>query len=209
MEAKPERPVKRYGLRRIRCREELDTVPALRVDQYRWLAGYEPEVRVQAALLEGESFIFRMICLENHPKAVYTDADSPVCRDSCMECFVNFAPERDARYLNLEANALGALHGKIGAGRGDRVALRALGVPMPTVSAQVKEGAWQMEFTVPLGCVEALYGPCDLSPGRIFRANFYKCGDETERPHYGMWSPVETKTPDFHRPEFFGELELL
>jgi hypothetical protein len=40
------------------------------------------------------------------------------------------------------------------------------------------------------------------------RANFYKCGDKTAHPHYLSWSPIETPKPDFHRPEFFGELLL-
>jgi hypothetical protein len=42
--------------------------------------------------------------------------------------------------------------------------------------------------------------------GHVARANFYKCGDETETPHFGAWSPVQTPQPDFHRPEFFGRL---
>ena len=37
-------------------------------------------------------------------------------------------------------------------------------------------------------------------------ANFYKCADATSMPHYVTWNPVLTDKPDFHRPEFFGEL---
>ena len=40
----------------------------------------------------------------------------------------------------------------------------------------------------------------------FFTGNFYKCGDETEFPHYGMWSEAVSDTPDFHRPECFGRL---
>ena len=40
------------------------------------------------------------------------------------------------------------------------------------------------------------------------RANFYKCGDLTAHPHFLSWSPVFTEQPDFHRPEWFGELFL-
>ncbi|HEX9250722.1 MAG TPA: carbohydrate-binding family 9-like protein, partial [Ignavibacteriaceae bacterium] len=36
--------------------------------------------------------------------------------------------------------------------------------------------------------------------------NFYKCGDETEFKHYGMWSLIENSTPDFHLPEYFGKI---
>ncbi len=40
------------------------------------------------------------------------------------------------------------------------------------------------------------------------RANFYKCGDKTAHPHYVSWAPIDTPQPDFHRPEFFGELRF-
>jgi hypothetical protein len=38
------------------------------------------------------------------------------------------------------------------------------------------------------------------------RGNFYKCGDLTAHPHFLSWNPIDTPKPDFHRPEFFGEL---
>jgi hypothetical protein len=45
-------------------------------------------------------------------------------------------------------------------------------------------------------------------PTESLRANFYKWGDGTSVPHYLTWSHIVTETPDFHRPEFFGELFL-
>ena len=39
------------------------------------------------------------------------------------------------------------------------------------------------------------------------RGNFYKC-DESVHPHFGVWNPVATPQPDFHRPECFGILRL-
>jgi len=38
--------------------------------------------------------------------------------------------------------------------------------------------------------------------------NFYKCADETSTPHYVSWSEISTAAPDFHKPEFFGELNF-
>ena len=39
-----------------------------------------------------------------------------------------------------------------------------------------------------------------------WKANFYKCGDETLHPHFGCWNPVVAEEPNFHLPEFFGTL---
>ena len=38
--------------------------------------------------------------------------------------------------------------------------------------------------------------------------NFYKCGDQQVVPHYLSWAPITTENPDFHRPEYFGELNF-
>ena len=39
-------------------------------------------------------------------------------------------------------------------------------------------------------------------------ANFYKCADGSSLPHYLSWSPIPVEKPDFHRPEYFGELRF-
>ena len=35
---------------------------------------------------------------------------------------------------------------------------------------------------------------------------FYKCGDETEFKHRGMWNIINNPKPDFHLPEYFGNI---
>ena len=195
-----------YELATVSCPDDIALAETLRVADFRWQRGYEPRTLARAVYVKNDGFLIRMECAESEPRALYTEPDDQVHRDSCMECFINFAPETDARYINLEANANGALHCKFGAGRSDRVSLRALGLPLPTVEAYVGDTGWMLDFFVPLGCVAALYGRGEFSDGAVFRANFYKCGDETALPHYGMWSGVDTPQPDFHRPEYFGEL---
>ena len=45
----------------------------------------------------------------------------------------------------------------------------------------------------------------DALPEKL-RGNIYKCGDRTAHPHYLSWAPIGTPSPDFHRPEYFGEV---
>ncbi len=42
----------------------------------------------------------------------------------------------------------------------------------------------------------------------LLKANFYKCGDELQTPHFLSWNPIEIEKPDFHRPDFFGTLRF-
>jgi hypothetical protein len=64
---------------------------------------------------------------------------------------------------------------------------------------------WALAYRLPLSLFEKYYSG-RIAPGRVARANFYKCGDETEIPHYGAWNPVGSPKPDFHLPEYFGRI---
>ena len=175
----------------VKSREELDKAPVISIENYLWLEGYAPEVTARGVYVEKQGFLIEMKCLEKSPRAVYTEQDSPVCRDSCMEFFVNFSPETDDRYINFEANANGALHCKIGPGRGNRVPLASLDIPQPELTARVEEESWSIRLFVPLGCIAALYGRTEYHRGDRIRANFYKCGDGTGTRHYGARNCIE------------------
>jgi hypothetical protein len=49
-------------------------------------------------------------------------------------------------------------------------------------------------------------GPFSVAAGEVWRANFYKCGDETSQPHWAAWHPVEAL--NFHLPQCFGQLRF-
>ena len=63
---------------------------------------------------------------------------------------------------------------------------------------------WRVTLVIPF---ELIGVDPEALPEKL-RANIYKCGDKTAHPHFLSWSPVGTPSPDFHRPEFFGELIL-
>ena len=42
--------------------------------------------------------------------------------------------------------------------------------------------------------------------GNVVKANFYKCGDRLPQPHFLSWQPIALEKPNFHCPQFFGEL---
>ena len=158
-----------------------------------------------SAAFDGENGLrFRLRSLAAPERTVNREPDSAVWEDSCLECFFSFD---GVNYVNLEANAAGALRASVGPDRHDRRLLRELGTPLPRVEAEVASDRWALTLVIPAALFESLLG-ASLQPGLSLGANFYSCGDKTPAPHYAAWSPVETETPDFHRPEFFGELRL-
>ena len=134
-----------------------------------------------------------------------------VHQDSCVEAFIQLPG--DEKYYNLEFNCIGtcdasyrksreeyvdftpsqyALISRAASERRDTLFERPNGVFSFSVSALVKFELLGIESR-------------DEIPEYIL-ANFYKCGDLTTAPHYSSWQPIDTPSPDFHRPEFFAPL---
>ena len=143
-------------------------------------------------------------------RAQNTEDNGRQWEDSCVEVFIK-DPE-NADYYNFEINALGkvlACYGPVREGRTRRPQeqmkkiLRFAhleGGPLDKEGVQT----WRVGVIIPFELI-------GVDPGNLphsIRANFYKCGDKTAHPHYLSWSPIDTPKPDFHRPEFFGELLL-
>jgi hypothetical protein len=66
------------------------------------------------------------------------------------------------------------------------------------------EQSWEMTVVIPASLFTN--NPFIQLENLKAKANFYKCGDDTEEPHYLSWNPVGTERPDFHQPAFFGDL---
>ncbi len=190
--------------------EPWGNLPPLLVDHYLWLKnGYTP--RVEARLCWSHKFLYIKFRVgEKRTQARYRKFQDPVYKDSCVEFFVDMFPEKRLGYVNFEMNSYGALLAAFGPDRDNRTPLWPEDLAGLNTIAGVENWPevgdnWTVEYNVPLSLFRKLYGD-DVQPGHRARANFYKCGDETEVPHYGAWSPVGTPAPDFHRPEFFGEI---
>lgn len=131
--------------------------------------------------------------------------------DSCCECFL--ADPADGTYYNFELTCIGSLLASKRRSRAESAPLgadalaqviRFSSLPREAVEEKDRIFAWSAGMLIPFRLVGA--DPQQL-PERL-RGNFYKCGDLTAHPHFLSWNPVGTPAPDFHRPEFFGELIL-
>ncbi len=128
--------------------------------------------------------------------------------DSCMELFLMPDPETP-QYLNWEFNPAGAMYLSIGTDRHKRETVaRENYRELFQVKTAIHSAGWNLEFIIPLTFLRRFFPSLALEAGGVMRGNFYKCGDNTPRPHYGCWSPINLPQPDFHCPAFFGELRF-
>lgn len=144
--------------------------------------------------------------------AVYSKDMDPVWKDSCVEFFCQRTDQNG--YMNFEFNCIGACYAATHTTRKDAVSRtpdelkQILRYPsIGTKAFQELEGNFEWELTVAIPF--NLLGIDGQHLPEKIRGNFYKCADDTAFQHYLSWNPILTPNPDFHRPEFFGELRFV
>ncbi len=131
-----------------------------------------------------------------------TTRNSLVCVESCMELFL--APsEQDKRYFNFEINAKGTLFSGLCTCQENITKLKD-DIRIFDIKTVVTDKGWELFFKVPFWFIKKYFN--QISP--VMRGNLYKCAEQTSHPHFFIWSNIVSKTPDFHSPQFFGELKL-
>lgn len=171
---------------------------------------YKPIVAFDVARTEKNLYI-RYFVHGNSLKAAYEIDNSPVHKDSCVEFFMK--KEGDTEYMNFEFNCIGTCDAARRLSRDVKTSLtpdeyksiqRLSSVKSKAFNEQTGIHTWSLTVVIPF----VLMGldPANL-PEKIL-GNFYKCADETQDPHFLSWSPIDVLQPNFHVPEFFGEIYL-
>lgn len=173
---------------------------------------YRPEAAFRMAWSE-EGLVLHYRVSEQSVRALYVDDNGSVWTDSCVECFIRNA-DSDV-YYNMECNCIGTVLVGVGDGRHDRKRFgqeqlvqiaRWASLGRAPFEERLEPTQWEVVLVIPAAVFAAQ--PLCLKAGATLRANFYKCGDMLSVPHFVSWNAIDVPSPDFHRPEFFGELRL-
>jgi len=195
--------------------EKLDNLKnKIPVEEVNWENyDYKPEVAFKIGYTENE-ILLKYYVTEHSFRAQKTESNQNVYEDSCVEFFVS--PADDRIYYNLEFNGIGTCLMGSGTTRENRNRAdpaiisgirRKTSVGENAIEEIKGEFSWTITIAIPLN-VFVHHNVKELK-GKVFRANFYKCGDQLSVPHYLTWNPIRTKKPDYHRPEFFGFLKFV
>ena len=137
--------------------------------------------------------------------------DGKVWEDACVEFFLS--PEGNDFYYNFECNCAAKLllHGGPAGGERPTASEEVLksvkrwaSLGTEPFEERVGECTWEVALVIPTSAIFR-HEIADLN-GKTMRANFYKCGDKLQTPHFLSWAPIDLPKPKFHCPEFFGEL---
>ncbi|MEI7420528.1 MAG: carbohydrate-binding family 9-like protein [Prolixibacteraceae bacterium] len=182
------------------------------IDKINWVDyPYCPGVE----LFIGYSITHLWLCYEvsnDHFRVKAVNDQDAVWEDSCVEFFMtseNNPKEAETSYRNFEFNPRGICLSAFGSKQKREflspVEMQQIRRFPGKEMIGLKEGDpfdWQLTVAVPLTILH-------LVPGSTFRANFYKCGDLTLKPHFLSWNRIDSAEPDFHLPDFFGEAQLI
>lgn len=169
--------------------------------------GYKPEVNFELGMNE-VGFTMNITVMEANPKREKTEHLQFVHEDSCVEWFVNFLPEKCDRYFNFEVNANGIMNVAFRKDRYDKQLLSLEDIASLGIKTEIFDTYWTVSYVVPFTLIQKYIPEYQFSEGMTILSNFYKCGAATEFPHHGIWNPVPFEKPDFHQPDYFGEIIL-
>lgn len=156
------------------------------------------------AMLKDDGFIILMTAIEKNPLRRYSKDDDPVYKDSALEAFLNFNPERGQDYLNFEMNANGAILSGFGRGR-NRRRVADITKYRATCTAEISEASWNVILKIPMELIRDVYQLDSIEAGSKITCNFYKICEDPQFEHYASYAPIMNDIPDFHLPEFFSE----
>ena len=117
-----------------------------------------------------------------------------------MFCFMHARFERFQRVARKDGDNFCSQHGAVVLRVRQRAAsiVRSMSMSSPDRS---------LAIAVDIGGTFTDISLIDRASGQVWRANLYKCGDQTSHPHWASWAPIG-EALNFHQPGFFGGLDL-
>jgi len=209
----PKQNISNYELLFDRVRLLNESGVVVNIDQINWPVSFPKYLDVTVRLAHDNNNLYLLYSVIGEVLRIDSSKDfQSVWEDSCVEFFMQ--KEGDTVYRNFECNAIGVM---LAAKRVSREQSERLSndemkmiVRNSFITHRFDDGKevsdWCMYLEIPKQVLG--FSENEMFSGKNIRANFYKCGDKTEEPHFISWSPIKTAEPDFHVPEFFGLLEL-
>lgn len=184
------------------------------IDNVNWPDAYPYKPRVEfAAAHTGDALLLHYRVEEQSVRAIARQDHEHIWEDSCVEFFC--MPAGDGIYYNVECNCTGKLLVAVGKDRNERLAAPAeimqsidrwASLGTTPFYTRLEPTKWELALRLPNAAF--FKHKFDSFDGLTASGNFYKCGDCLPVPHFISWNPITTENPDFHRPEFFGQIKF-
>ncbi|NDV77539.1 carbohydrate-binding family 9-like protein [Dysgonomonas sp. 511] len=161
----------------------------------------------------GDHILLQYLVEEDEILALTKEDNGPVWTDSCVEFFITLPGS--SNYYNLECNCTGTAllafrPGREGAEHANKGVMSLIS-RYPSLGNEPidkKHGDFKWNLLLVIPAATFWKSKLESFDGIKAKANFYKCGDNLSVPHFLSWNPIRIENPDFHRPEYFAELDF-
>jgi hypothetical protein len=192
--------------------EEVEKTKSFEISELNWIEKftYKPFCKSKIGWNENGIYLFFHV-KEQQTLAKETEIHGTVCNDSCVEFFVSF--DNCKTYYNFEFNAIGSIHACYRASdmsfknvlsNTELLKIKVLSSFEKFKAINLENTDWKIKIHIPTEIINDI----QFFEKNCF-GNFYKCGDKLNVPHYLSWNKIVSEKPSFHKPEFFGRIELL
>jgi hypothetical protein len=206
----------------------------IRIDRFHPRSSEHRPETCAKLLYDDQHLYLRFQVKDRYVKAVHTKYQAPVCEDSCVEFFLRpsifgqadltrHCPPHYRGYFNFELNCIGTMllyyiedwqrtdQGFAQYTPVDRELSHTVGI-FPSLSGVIETEIdepleWTLGCTIPFSLFEQYLGPLNISKGKPWRGNFYKCADRCSHPHWAAWAPIGDPL-NFHEPSGFGSFDF-
>lgn len=190
----------------------MDNTKKYPINNNPWNYDFSGDVNFSIAYND-EAVLVKFFVVEEEIRAIYTQPNDPVYKDSCVEFFIGFNNEES--YYNFEFNCKGTCLAGFGNGKDHRKPMNIekiksikTSVTFKTISIQEKLMInWELTLVIPNSVFQ--FHQINSLKNQIVSVNFYKCGDDLSKPHFLCWSPIESEHPNFHLSQYFGKAIFL
>ena len=169
-----------------------------RIVQFHAASGPHRPAAVAKLVYDAANLYLRFRVEDRYVVAKHTQFQDPVCRDSCVEFFVQ--PRPSCGYFNFEINCGGTLlcyyiedpartadgfakFTRLSCEHGQRIRV-VHSLPAPVVPERQEPVVWHIGCAIPLDVLEACAGRLGPLAGQTWRGNFFKCADDSSHPHW-------------------------
>ncbi len=189
--------------------KDWSAIPCLSIDTP--LRPTDAKVSANAQICyDDEALYIHLSTTEEEHRSVEKGPLGMPCEDSCLEFF--FCPEEgDTRYFNFEFNSNPCLFLGIATNIQDLTRLVTIresdmfDIFQPATN--VRPDGWDITFRMPYTYIRRFFPDFAPASGKTMRANFYKCAEKVEKPHFLTWNPILRQGRHlFHTQAEFGKL---
>ena len=183
--------------------EEIEKCEKLAISKKLWGTTKNVEAYGRMGYIAEKEWVVKLTAHESEPLTTYTQDNDPVYRDSALEVFLNFMPEKD-KYINFEVNANGALLCHFGR-KGEREPVALISKERASVKVVREADKWSVLLRIPYMLIMDCFGDVKIESGKKISFNLYKISESEEDLHFISYTDIPVGNPDFHLPAFFAE----